>query len=157
MARTMQSCWKSFLPKTAASGSTMLKSLATTVATPRKKCGRVFPHNTLCRVSACTPHNAGQFRPTCSTGRLAGRWRQSSFCLNYNRTGEIELLNTKHSRYLKAYTITPMAQQHHHERDSQHSLSSLFYAAAYGQSTRACVIAAQPRGFVYSRQVQTLS
>ena len=44
MRRMTRNCWPSFSPNTAMSGSTMLNSLATTVATPRKWPGRVAPH-----------------------------------------------------------------------------------------------------------------
>jgi hypothetical protein len=38
-------CWKSFCPKNATSGFTMLKSLETTLITPRKWSGRNWPHS----------------------------------------------------------------------------------------------------------------
>jgi hypothetical protein len=44
MRRITVSCWKSFSPKMATSGSTMWNSLATTVATPSKCPGRNSPH-----------------------------------------------------------------------------------------------------------------
>ena len=54
MRRMTSACWASFWPKYAMSGPTMLKSLATTVVTPRKCSGpRAAPSST--SLSPVTP------------------------------------------------------------------------------------------------------
>ena len=52
MRRTTASCWKSFSPKIATSGRTMLNSLATTVATPTKWPGRTLAAQALATARA---------------------------------------------------------------------------------------------------------
>src|SRR5208282_4544625 len=71
MRLMMAACCQSFAPKTATSGSTRLKSLATTVVTPRKCVGRDAPSIVQDKVSSTT-----QVLHLVGTARCAARSSQ---------------------------------------------------------------------------------
>ena len=85
MPRTIFSCWRSFLPKTATSGCTRLKSLSTTVHTPSKNPGRNAPSSSS-RAAA-----AARGRPAASDTSPARRARTARRRLRLLESGAVGL------------------------------------------------------------------